>query len=73
MAERAFTAVYTQSEGWWVGFIEEVPGAMSQGATRDECEAKLREALALMVDVQRDDLAKELEGHIVCREPLMLA
>ncbi len=27
MAERTFTAVYTQDEGWWVRFIEEVHGA----------------------------------------------
>ena len=73
MAERTFTAVYTQDEHWWVGFVEEVPGAMSQGATREECQANLREALALMLEVQREDLAQELQGHTICREPLVVA
>ncbi len=69
----AYTAVYTQSEGWWIGFIEEVPGAMSQGATLEECQTNLREALSLMLDVQREDLEKELEGRTVSRELLVLA
>ncbi len=73
MTKRTFTAVYTQNEGWWIGFIEEVPGAMSQGATLEECQTNLREALSLMLEVQREDLAKELEGHTVCREALVLA
>jgi predicted RNase H-like HicB family nuclease len=62
MAERAFTAVYTQDENWWVGFVEKVPSAMSQGATREECQANLREALALTIEVHREDLAKELKS-----------
>jgi predicted RNase H-like HicB family nuclease len=73
MAERTFTEVYSQSEGWWIGFVEEVPGAMSQGATLEECQANLCEALTLMLDVQREDLAKELAGHTICCEPLVLA
>lgn len=73
MSKQTFTAVYTQNEGWWVGFIEEVPGAMSQGATLEECQANLREALILMLDVQREDLERELEGRMVSREALVLA
>ena len=46
---------------------------MSHGATLEECQSNLREALSLMLQVQREDLAKELEGHTVCREALVLA
>jgi predicted RNase H-like HicB family nuclease len=67
-----YTAVYTQDGPWWIGFVEEVPGAMSQGATLAECQANLREALTLMLEIRREDLAKELEGHTVSREPLVL-
>jgi predicted RNase H-like HicB family nuclease len=73
MAERTFTAIYVHDDPWWIGFVEEAPGAMSQGATRAECQANLREALALMLEVQREDLAKELAGHAICREPLVVA
>jgi predicted RNase H-like HicB family nuclease len=73
MTGQTFTAVYTQDGPWWIGFIEEVPGAMSQGKTLEECQTNLREALDLMLEVQREDLARELEGHDVSREPLVLA
>jgi predicted RNase H-like HicB family nuclease len=33
---RAYTAVIKQDEGWWIGWIQEVPGVNSQGLTRDE-------------------------------------
>jgi predicted RNase H-like HicB family nuclease len=73
MTEHTFTAVYSQDGPLWIGFIEEVPGAMSQGATIEECQTNLREALELMLEVQREDLARELEGHEIHRESLVLA
>ena len=46
-----FTAVIKQSDPWWIGWIEEVPGVNCQGRTRDELletlEVTLREALEL--------------------------
>jgi predicted RNase H-like HicB family nuclease len=46
-----FTAVVKQDDGWWIGWIEEVPGVNCQEATRDELidslTVTLREALAL--------------------------
>lgn len=38
-----FTAVIKQTDGWWVGWIEEVPGVNCQEASR----AELLETLAL--------------------------
>jgi predicted RNase H-like HicB family nuclease len=46
-----YTAVVKESDGWWIGWIEEVPGVNCQEATRKELietlEVTLREALAL--------------------------
>jgi predicted RNase H-like HicB family nuclease len=70
---QTFSAIYIRDGSWWVGFVEEIPGAMSQGATLDECQANLREAVALMLEVQREDLERELEGKTVHRETLVLA
>jgi predicted RNase H-like HicB family nuclease len=46
-----YTAVVKESDGWWIGWIEEVPGVNCQEATREELiatlEVTLREALAL--------------------------
>ncbi len=46
-----FTAVLKKDAGWWIGWIEEVPGVNCQEATREELieslEVTLREALEL--------------------------
>jgi predicted RNase H-like HicB family nuclease len=46
-----YTAVVKESDGWWIGWIEEVPGVNCQETTRDELiqslEVTLREALQL--------------------------
>jgi predicted RNase H-like HicB family nuclease len=31
-----FTAVIQQRGQWWIGWVEEVPGINSQGASREE-------------------------------------
>ena len=41
-----YTAAIAQSENWWIGWVEEVPGVNSQGRSRDELMENLREALA---------------------------
>ena len=40
-----YNAVIRKDGEWWIGWIEEVPGVNSQGATRDELISNLREAL----------------------------
>ena len=40
---------------WWIGWIEEVPGVNSQGETRDELIANLREALGEAIEMNRAD------------------
>ena len=34
--KREFTALIKQDNGWWIGWIEEIPGVNSQGKTRQE-------------------------------------
>jgi len=40
-----YTAVIQQSEGWWIGWVEEAPGVNSQGKSREELLDNLRDAL----------------------------
>jgi predicted RNase H-like HicB family nuclease len=35
-----YTAVVKESDGWWIGWIEEVPGVNCQEATREELELR---------------------------------
>jgi predicted RNase H-like HicB family nuclease len=55
MLPNGYTAVIRQDGSWWIGWIEEVPGVNSQGATRDELLANLREALVEAIEMNRED------------------
>ncbi len=50
-----YNAVIRRDGEWWIGWIEEVPGVNSQGATRVELLANLREALSEALEMNRDD------------------
>ena len=50
-----YNAVIRKDGEWWIGWIEEVPGVNSQGTTRDELLANLREALSVALEMNRDD------------------
>jgi predicted RNase H-like HicB family nuclease len=49
-----FTAVYRKSGKWWAAYVEEVPGVNTQGATLAEARANLKEALALILQANRE-------------------
>jgi predicted RNase H-like HicB family nuclease len=50
-----YTAVVQQDVEWWIGWVEEVPGVNSQGRTRDELLANLRDALEEALEMNRAD------------------
>lgn len=68
------TAVFRRvPEGGFVGFVEELPGANTQGETLDEVRENLREAAALVIEANRALAEEDLAGADVIREPLRLS
>jgi len=49
-----YTATIQHRETWWIGWIEEVPGVNSQGATREELLANLSSALREALEMDGD-------------------
>jgi len=49
-----YTAVVQKDGKWWIGWLEEIPGVNSQGATREELLDNLKSALAEMLEMNRD-------------------
>jgi predicted RNase H-like HicB family nuclease len=47
--ENKFTAVFEKTCDWWIGYIEELPGAKTQGRTLEETRENLREAAQLII------------------------
>ena len=68
----SLTAVYVEVPEGFIAFIEELPGANTQGATLDEARANLREAAALVLEANRELAEQSLAGQNVVREPFEL-
>lgn len=67
------TAVFLKFADGYAAFVEELPGANTQGATLEEARANLREAVAMVLEANRELAEEELRGREVIREPLGLA
>jgi predicted RNase H-like HicB family nuclease len=67
-----FTAVYMKVREGYVAFVEELPGANTQGETLEEARANLEEAVTMVLDANRELSEQALEGAQVIREALIL-
>ena len=65
-----FTAVFQKVSEGYVGFVEECPGANTQGATLEETRTNLREAVVLVVEANRMFALEDTAGAELIREPL---
>jgi predicted RNase H-like HicB family nuclease len=65
-----YTGVFEQVGEWWIGHVEELPGANVQERSLDEARESLKEAVQLIVQANRELARQESEGHDVLREPL---
>ena len=64
------TAVYRKVPEGYVGFVEELPGANTQGKTLEETRANLQEAIQLVLEANRTLAEERLHGIDVIREPV---
>jgi len=66
-------AVFQKVTGGYVGFVEELPGANTQGKTLKEARANLTEAVELVLETNRQLAEETLAGKDVIREPLIIS
>ena len=62
MAQMKLTAVYMKVPEGYAAFVEELPGANTQGETLDEARANLKEAVTMVLEANR-----ELSGQSIRR------
>lgn len=72
MGQMRFTAVYMKVPEGYVAFVEELPGANTQGTTLEEARVNLEESVAMVLDANRELSEQALEGTEVIREALIL-
>ena len=66
------TAVFQKVPEGYIGFVEELPGANTQGNTLEEARANLQEAVHLVLEANRALTEEVLRDKSVIREPLAL-
>lgn len=67
------TAVFKAVPEGYIAWVEEVPGANTQGATLEEARLNLREAVELVLEANRVLAEEEIAGQPVQRESFTLA
>jgi len=65
------TAVYRKVPEGYIGYVEELPGANSQGATIDETRENLKEAVDLVIEANRALSQDWSDGDEILREKIV--
>ena len=68
--EIKLTAVFRKFPEGYAAFVEELPGANTQGVTLEEARANLKEAVEMVLQANRELAEESLRGADVLREPL---
>jgi predicted RNase H-like HicB family nuclease len=69
----SLTAVFEKVPEGYIGFVEELPGANTQGKTLDEARENLTEAVNMVLEANKTLSEENLLGKIVIREKFSLA
>jgi predicted RNase H-like HicB family nuclease len=72
MSTAQLTAIFMKVPEGYIGFVEELPGANTQGDTLEETRDNLKEAVAMVLDANRELAEETIEGVEVIREPFEL-
>ena len=58
-----FTAIIKKDGDWWLGWVEEIPGANAQEKTKEELMISLREAAKDILDIHRQQARLEASSE----------
>ena len=67
------TAVFEQTDGWWIAYVEELPGVNTQGKTIEKARENLQESTRLILETNREIARRASAGKDVVREAFALS
>ena len=67
------TKVFQKVPEGYIGFVEELPGANTQGETLEEVRNNLEEAIELVLEANRVLAEEQLQGQDAIRETVVLS
>ena len=74
MTELTLTTVFEEAEeGGYIGYVAELPGANTQGETLEEARENLKDALELMLEVNREKVLEGVDESRIVREPIAIS
>ena len=68
-----FTAVFQKVPEGYIGFVEELPGANTQGKTLEEARENLEEAIQMVLEANRSLSKESIQGQDVIRESVPIS
>jgi predicted RNase H-like HicB family nuclease len=72
-----FTAVFEEvppaEGGGYCAYVEELPGANTQGETLDEARENLKDAIKQLLEARREMLGEEIGDHRIIREKISVS
>ena len=68
--QEKLTAVFQKSAYGYIGYVEELPGANTQGKTLEETKRNLIEAVQLVLEANRRIAEEDLKGIEIIKEEL---
>jgi predicted RNase H-like HicB family nuclease len=67
------SAVFKKVPEGYIAWVEDLPGANTQGATLEEARENLREAIRMVFEANRELAKSELAGEQVIKEPVSVS
>jgi len=61
--QNTYTAILKRVDGWWIGWIEEIPGVNCQEATREQLLETLKITLKEALEFNRQDALHAAESN----------
>ena len=58
-----FTAIVKRDGDWWLGWVEEIPGANAQEKTKEELMISLKEAVEDIMELRREDARRQAQDN----------
>jgi predicted RNase H-like HicB family nuclease len=65
MKQRFHTIIKPERNGWFVGWVEEIPGTITHGRSLEECRENLRDSLQLMIETHRHEARLPLDASCI--------
>jgi predicted RNase H-like HicB family nuclease len=66
----SFTAIYQKVPEGYIAFVQELPGANTQGETLEAARKNLKEAIKLVLEANKQLTEDEIAGKEVIREEI---